>query len=226
MELEDKIVMLGETFVMRTDINSLNKNIIQTSLYNDSMDTDNLLHRFVARQDKKEGDHMREFHNGILSSFVKLFKRSSGDLQKSIDGVDRQACEKQIKQEQVSDNISSDIVDGLKVFIDKNIKDIAILANDKLYFVAKQELAEHEDIEKNLQISTQILLNNTEQIDHLIGEIRVSYFSCPKYKIVLYVLNDSPVDACAIIVDKNKFGQAIKRSEDIISMVNSKLGIE
>lgn len=223
MELEDKIVMLGETFVMHTNIHSLNKSIIQVSLYKDSMDSDNLLHRFVARYDKREGNHMREIHDGILSSFVKLFKRNRGDIEKSIEGVDKKAYENRIREKQEADRISKDMASNLQTYLDKNIKDIAILSDNKLYFTAQEDLIDHANIEKNIRIFIEVLMKNIHSFDNLIGNLKVSYVSYRNYQIVLYVIGDSSIDACAIITDKKNFGQTIKRSEDIISHINGKL---
>ncbi len=231
---EDKIVMLDRTFLIQTKRKRKNSSIIQFSLYNNAIEKNNLLYRFEIKPKNTTEGYMMETHNGILSTFIKLFKKNRGDVDKTIEKLDTKLNNTLIAEEQAEVSTTLDgngqkkeshslpssdkLIVKCKSYIDNDIKDILILSDTNIFYVNEKQTFNRDKVTENLRIITEILEKIEKNRRRLIGEMSTLYLTYPEYQIIFSSVDNS--QACAVITDNGKLGKVTKKAQLIFSDIN------
>ena len=219
MEIKDKIIIQGKEFRLSTIGDNSIQMKLQSTLSQQHQGNMNVLHTFEQNYDNTRKDYMKETHNSILSSFVKLFRLNKGDVKKSIDVIESKVQKKNTINAKKVKTFNRQKLEGLEDFLDNNVYDIVILSQEKFYFINQNPKIKRDDITNNLTKLITTFSKNRENIKNLIGDIEVSYASYDSYKIVLYFLKGQSIRLCAIIAEDKNFGQTIKKSENIMMKI-------
>ncbi len=169
----------------------------------------------------KDGEKISELQSMILNKFIKLYKRTKGDLKKinimlnSLLTSDINSLPIKEKGKEKKKNIPSDIIlQTYNRFLDKDISGIVISEKDDIIFIDNNTIVEKEKVLKALHFSYKITKKNKHRIKTSIGNVESLYISMNECHVVVYPISDKKM--CMIVSKNGSIGNIFKKAESII----------